>query len=101
MLLDSRGRLIGINTAIASPSGASNGVGFAIPIDAVKGLVDQVSAPGSSSLPQSTMLYLRIIPLLCDSRSRAPVRVWQSTACWNLGAPIAEHPLTAVATRRC
>ena len=46
VLLDSRGRLIGINTAIASPSGASNGVGFAIPIDAVKGLVDQVSTPG-------------------------------------------------------
>ena len=42
MLLDGRGRLIGINTAIASPSGASNGVGFAIPIDSVKGLVDQV-----------------------------------------------------------
>ncbi len=46
VLLDSRGRLIGINTAIASPSGASNGVGFAIPIDAVKGLVDQVRTPG-------------------------------------------------------
>ena len=45
VLLDGRGRLIGINTAIASPSGASNGVGFAIPIDAVKGLVDQVRTP--------------------------------------------------------
>ena len=45
VLLDGRGRLIGINTAIASPSGASNGVGFAIPIDAVKGLVDQVGIP--------------------------------------------------------
>ena len=53
VLLDSRGRLIGINTAIASPSGASNGVGFAIPIDAVKGLVDQVALHSVHSALQS------------------------------------------------
>lgn len=43
-LLDSRGRLIGINTAIADPTGkgASSGIGFAIPIDTVKGLVEQI-----------------------------------------------------------
>lgn len=35
-LLDSSGNLIGMNTAIFSPSGASAGVGFAIPIDSVK-----------------------------------------------------------------
>jgi S1-C subfamily serine protease len=35
-LLDSSGDLIGMNTAIYSPSGASAGVGFAIPIDSVK-----------------------------------------------------------------
>lgn len=35
-LLDSNGNLIGMNTAIYSPSGASAGVGFAIPIDSVK-----------------------------------------------------------------
>lgn len=38
-LLDSRGRLIGINTAIVSPSGAYAGVGFAVPVDVVKRLV--------------------------------------------------------------
>ena len=32
-LLDSSGRLIGMNTAIFSPSGASAGIGFAIPVD--------------------------------------------------------------------
>ncbi|DBA68502.1 TPA: hypothetical protein ACH3X2_013788 [Trebouxia sp. C0005] len=44
VLLDSKGRLIGINTAIADPTGrgASSGVGFAIPVDSVKGLVDQI-----------------------------------------------------------
>ncbi|MBM4297498.1 MAG: trypsin-like serine protease, partial [Deltaproteobacteria bacterium] len=34
-LLDSAGRLIGVNTAIYSPSGASAGIGFAIPVDTV------------------------------------------------------------------
>ena len=34
-LLDSAGRLIGVNTQIASPSGASAGIGFAIPVDEV------------------------------------------------------------------
>ncbi len=35
-LIDSSGRLIGINTAIFSPTGASIGIGFAIPVDAAK-----------------------------------------------------------------
>lgn len=36
VLLDSSGRLIGMNTAIYSPSGASAGIGFAIPVNTVK-----------------------------------------------------------------
>ena len=35
-LLDSRGLLIGVNTAIYSPSGASAGIGFSIPVDVVR-----------------------------------------------------------------
>jgi S1-C subfamily serine protease len=38
-LLDSAGRLIGVNTAIYSPSGASAGIGFAIPVDEVNRIV--------------------------------------------------------------
>lgn len=41
-LLDSDGNLIGINTAIYSPSGANSGVGFAIPVDIVRSSVDQI-----------------------------------------------------------
>jgi len=41
-LLDARGRLIGVNTMIASPSGAFAGVGFAIPVDAVARVVQQL-----------------------------------------------------------
>jgi S1-C subfamily serine protease len=43
-LLDSSGRLIGVNSAIYSPSGASAGVGFAIPVDVVERLVPQLIA---------------------------------------------------------
>jgi S1-C subfamily serine protease len=45
-LLDSAGRLIGINTAIYSPSGASAGVGFAVPVDTVNRVVPQLIANG-------------------------------------------------------
>ncbi len=45
-LLDSRGRLIGVNTAIYSPSGASAGIGFAVPVDIVKSLVPQLIEHG-------------------------------------------------------
>jgi S1-C subfamily serine protease len=45
-LLDSAGRLIGVNTVIYSPSGASAGVGFAIPADTVNRVVPQLIAAG-------------------------------------------------------
>jgi S1-C subfamily serine protease len=45
-LLDSSGRLIGMNTAIYSPSGASAGIGFAIPVDAVQFIVNTLIRDG-------------------------------------------------------
>jgi S1-C subfamily serine protease len=50
-LLDSAGRLIGVNTAIFSPSGASAGVGFAMPVDAVNRVVPQLIARGKYVRP--------------------------------------------------
>jgi S1-C subfamily serine protease len=50
-LLDSSGRLIGMNTAIYSPSGASAGVGFAIPVDTVNRVVPQLIAHGRVQRP--------------------------------------------------
>ena len=50
-LLDSAGRLIGINTAIYSPSGASAGVGFAVPVDTVNRVVPEVIANGHYAPP--------------------------------------------------
>jgi len=45
-LLDSAGRLIGVNTAIYSPSGAYAGIGFAVPVDIVNRIVPQVIKHG-------------------------------------------------------
>ncbi|GMH24215.1 hypothetical protein Nepgr_026058 [Nepenthes gracilis] len=50
-LLDSSGSLIGINTAIYSPSGASSGVGFSIPVDTVSGIVEQLVKFGKVTRP--------------------------------------------------
>ncbi|MFM9960613.1 MAG: S1C family serine protease [Planctomycetaceae bacterium] len=45
-LLDSAGRLIGVTTAIKSPTGSSVGIGFAVPVDTVKRVVTQLIRTG-------------------------------------------------------
>ncbi len=50
-LLDSAGRLIGVNTAIFSPSGASAGIGFAIPVDVVNRVVPELIRNGRTRNP--------------------------------------------------
>jgi S1-C subfamily serine protease len=50
-LLNSRGELIGVNTAIYSPSGAYAGIGFAIPVDVVNRIVPQLIEHGKVTRP--------------------------------------------------
>ena len=50
-LLDSAGRLIGVNTAIYSPSGAYAGIGFAIPVDTVRWVVPDLLRYGKVRRP--------------------------------------------------
>jgi 2-alkenal reductase len=50
-LLDSAGRLIGVNTAIYSPSGSSAGIGFAIPADVVNRVVPEIIRNGRMPTP--------------------------------------------------
>ncbi len=50
-LLDSAGRLIGVNTAIYSKSGASAGIGFAIPVDTVNEVVPELIRTGKKKRP--------------------------------------------------
>lgn len=50
-LLDSAGRLIGMNTAIVSPSGSYAGIGFAVPVDTINRIVPQLIKNGSVRKP--------------------------------------------------
>jgi len=55
-LLDSRSRLIGINTAIASATGQSSGVGFAIPVNTIARVVPQLIEKGRVLRPDAGIL---------------------------------------------
>ncbi|MDM5271849.1 trypsin-like peptidase domain-containing protein [Sulfurovum sp. zt1-1] len=55
-LLDSAGRLVGINTAIYSPSGVYAGIGFAVPVDTVNRVVPKLIAKGHYKRPQLGIL---------------------------------------------
>jgi S1-C subfamily serine protease len=50
-LIDSAGRLIGVNTAIFSPSGSNAGIGFAVPVDTVNRVVPQLIRTGTYRPP--------------------------------------------------
>jgi S1-C subfamily serine protease len=50
-LLDSAGRLIGMNTAIYSPNGANAGIGFAVPVDTINRIVPQIIRYGGYRQP--------------------------------------------------
>ena len=57
-LLDSAGRLIGVNAAIVSPSGTSAGIGFAIPVDLVNRVVPEILRRGDVPRPGLGVLLL-------------------------------------------
>jgi S1-C subfamily serine protease len=58
-LLDSYGRMIGVNTSIVSPSGSSAGIGFAVPVDTVNRVVPKLISEGSV---KRAFLGIRILP---------------------------------------
>ena len=69
-LLDSSGRVIGINTAIFSPSGTNAGVGFAVPVDTIKRVLPELMALGRYRHPYLGIRYAYgITPGLAESLS--------------------------------
>jgi S1-C subfamily serine protease len=74
-LLDSSGRLIGGNTAIYSPSGASAGIGFAVPVDTINRVVPELITSGRfvrpvlgvQMMPDSVVRDMRIAGVLVRS----------------------------------
>jgi S1-C subfamily serine protease len=73
-LLDSAGRLIGMNTAIYTQSGTSAGVGFSIPVDTLKYEVDTLIRDGRIVRPVIGVSYL-------DSSQAKVRRTSPSTSC--------------------
>jgi S1-C subfamily serine protease len=66
-LLDSSGRVIGINTAIFSPTGANAGVGFAVPVDLLKRLLPDLLTLGRYRHPWLGIRYAyRLTPGLAE-----------------------------------
>lgn len=61
-LLNSRGEVVGINTAIFSPTGGSVGIGFAIPINTAKRLIPELIAKGRVSHPWLGISGLSVDP---------------------------------------
>jgi S1-C subfamily serine protease len=68
-LLDSAGRLIGVNTQIASPSGASAGIGFAIPVDEVNRVVPRLIRDGRVVRP---VLGISALPMQVNEALKLP-----------------------------
>lgn len=67
-LLDSAGRVIGINTAIFSPSGVNSGVGFAVPVDTIRRLLPDLLTYGRYRHPWLGIRYAyRLTPGLADT----------------------------------
>ena len=68
-LLDSAGRLIGVNSAIRSASGSSAGVGFSIPVDLVNRIVPSLISRGRAPIPG-----IGIVPYAPEIVARAGIR---------------------------
>lgn len=58
-MLDREGRLIGVNTAITSPTGGSVGIGYAIPVDTVNRVVTSLIKTGRDARPAMGFVALR------------------------------------------
>lgn len=66
-LVDSSGRLIGVNAAIVSPSGSSAGIGFAIPVDTVNRIVPQLIKVGHVVRPKTGLEFSdRLSQIICS-----------------------------------
>jgi serine protease Do len=66
-LVDAEGRLIGINQSIASPSGANAGVGFAVPINLARTVMEQLIADGKVSHGFLGVIPQTVTPGLAES----------------------------------
>jgi S1-C subfamily serine protease len=100
-LLDSRGLVIGVNTAIKSPSGGSVGIGFAVPVDTVKRVVPALIAYGRYPHPWLGVDTYTITPGLARAlnlpveRGLLVARVYRGSGAARAGIRGATHEVIA------
>ena len=66
-LIDLRGRLVGINTAIVGPSGGNIGIGFAIPVNMARKIMEQLATYGTVSRGQLGVVVQDLTPELAEA----------------------------------
>ena len=66
-LLDLDGRVIGINTAIRSPTGGSIGIGFAVPVNSIKRVVPELIAHGRYPHPWLGASFFEVTPAFAQA----------------------------------
>jgi putative serine protease PepD len=66
-LLDTSGKIIGINTAIFSPSGGSVGIGFAVPVDTAKRIIPDLIDKGYVAHPWMGVSLFPLVPGLAKA----------------------------------
>jgi serine protease Do len=66
-LVNTRGELIGINTAILSRSGGNQGVGFAVPVDMVRQVMTQLKEKGSVTRARLGLYFQELTPKLASA----------------------------------
>lgn len=71
-LVDARGKLIGINTAILSPSGGNLGIGFAVPVNMARGIMDSLIANGKVTRGYLGLMIQPLTPELAKAFNVKP-----------------------------
>lgn len=91
-LIDMRGQLVGINTAILSPAGGNIGIGFAIPINMAKSIMDQLIKYGEVRRGALGLFAQEVTPQLAEAMNIKNVKGVVITAV-NPDSPAAEAGL--------
>jgi S1-C subfamily serine protease len=73
-LLDARGRVIGINSQIATGSGGNDGIGFAVPIDTIRPVADAIIATGRPAHAWLGITGRQITPAMAEALGHPDVR---------------------------
>jgi S1-C subfamily serine protease len=96
-LLDAAGRVIGINSQIASEGGGNNGVGFAVPIDTIRPVADSIIADGTAEHAWLGMTGRSVTPDIAAALGLGDTRGVAIVAIDGRG-PAADAGLTAATT---